>query len=92
MAQWKRVITGVAEALDKIDDYNSNFFEVRDEVVAVFKGDPAYDFTGIDDFNDAVRELEEAENREDFDFALNEIYDWADRERVWIDPRPRQSA
>lgn len=91
MTEWKRVITGVAEALDELDDHESNFIEVRDKVVAVFKADRAYVYDGIDDFNEAIRELEVADTRADFDWALNEMYDWADDEGIWIEPYARQS-
>lgn len=87
MTEWKRVITGVAEALDELDlAHESNVIEVRDKLVAVFHADPAYDPAGIDDFNDAVRELEEAETVADLDWAFNAIYNWADDECVWIQP------
>lgn len=92
MAKWTRVITGVAEVLDELDDHESNLIEVRDKIVAIFQADPAYAYDSLDDFSEAVRELEYVDTRADFDWALGAIYDWADDERVWIQPYAEQGS
>jgi len=41
------------------------------------------DTYGLDDILDMLRDIE---SLEDFNETLDELYDWADRNRVWLGP------
>lgn len=91
MATWVRRITGIAPLMERMLDDATGFTKHRDDIVALFKADEAYNEgaeygSGDQKFVEAVDELACAESESEFDGALQEIYDWADAHRVWIDP------
>lgn len=91
MAVWTRTIVGISPIVDRMHGDMTQFKPCRDEIVALLKKDPAYDDEAEfgsenEQFTEAVEELAYAENEGEFDGALAYLYDWADDNRVWIDP------
>lgn len=91
MAVWKKQIKGVAPLLEALADARDEeeFRAARDAVVARLKREPEFDdeSTGFtDEYADIVTNLSIAENEHEFDLDLQDLYDWADDNRVWIDP------
>lgn len=66
-----------------------SFEQRRDAIVRRFRallqaGDVSQDSFGLS-ISELVDELAETENPDEFDWVWDEIYDWADTERVWIE-------
>jgi hypothetical protein len=85
MPSWNIKITGIAPLIESWEE-GGDITPIRDSVVSKVKD--AVGYVEGDDLalDEALDELSEASTREEFDFAMNELYDWADKERVWIDP------
>lgn len=81
---WTRRITGLRPILDAISNGTMTFEDGRDKFVTILKADPAYERRL--EFTDAVMEIEAAQDAADLDAALEDLYDWADEHRVWVDP------
>ena len=84
MPSWNIKITGIAPLVESFDD--TNLEAIRDGVVRILKDALSYEEGDDLALDEALDELSEADTREEFDFAMHELYDWADKERVWIDP------
>lgn len=68
-------------------DDGSDWEEVRDKTVARFKNDgwcARYMSSRLHGLGGLIFELEETEDLDDFNEVWNDIYDWADANRLWI--------
>lgn len=87
---WARKIEGIGPLLRDYDQDEDpgGWPRVRDAIVAILKTDPAYTLphSRFNEFKDAVEAMDDAGDPNDFDEALEDLYDWADEYRVWIDP------
>lgn len=87
MAVWKYRIEGLKPIIDSYD--GSNFIEMRDGFVATLKAqffwaeNPPGDARGSSYWY-VVDEMADARNEDEFDAALNGLYDWGDDYRVWV--------
>jgi hypothetical protein len=63
------------------------FEQSRDAIVARLRKSPwitERDQSGFDELGDIVDNLADAEDTKEFDGWWGELYDYADRDRVWI--------
>ncbi len=68
-------------------DENRTFEEKRDTIVARLRTSPWIadrDRSGFDELGEVVANLAAARDVEEFDVWWNDLYDHADRDRVWI--------
>lgn len=70
--------------VDVFHDDDMPFEEKRDEIVRRIKAAKFYDPAGWE-LGDVMDGLEQAEDVGEFDEAWADFYDWADRERVWVE-------
>jgi hypothetical protein len=90
MARWDGQIEGVRDILGAWDGSNDGFVEVRDAAVVLLKGaGERLDLVlerneRLNDWEDALEWLADAENAEQFDDWLDEIFDIADDVRIWV--------
>jgi hypothetical protein len=85
MAEWKATIEGVAPLLSDFHDGDIDFESARNGIVEVLRRQPF--FKDGDEFFDIVEcDLANAEDISEFDDYMDSLYDWADDNRVWIDP------
>jgi hypothetical protein len=87
MTNWVRTIKGVGNAMGKFPEASAA--DVAKEVSVILARDDAYEVD--DDFTELVDELaaygrDEEETEGYFDAIMSCIYDWADANRVWIEP------
>jgi hypothetical protein len=85
MPSWHIKITGVApliQAWEEGDDVKALGHDVSHILRTALSYEEGDDLA----LDEAIANIEEAATREEFDEAMVELYDWADKERVWIDP------
>lgn len=93
MAEWKRVISGLPDIMARVEDGDITATEGGKEVGSLLRKDPAFNedapVTDYDthDFVAIVWDFEEGVlSWDDFNEEMTNLYDWADKQRVWIDP------
>lgn len=68
-----------------INNSDMTLLEVRDAAVRAIRASGWVDVRADDeDFILLIEELEECETKEDFNYLFNEVYNYADYDRVWI--------
>lgn len=92
MTEWKQVIRGTAKLQEQYEcDGAITFEQMRDGVVAVLRRELA-SLVDIDSdacdwmLVDILNELEEVSDGGGYDAVKNDLYDWCDAHRVWLDP------
>jgi hypothetical protein len=78
---WKKTIHGVPAILDlapDVEDDDDQPVEVREKMVALLKAHNVPE--------EIVEEFEYCTHVFEFNEAMDTLYDWADEQRVWIDP------
>jgi hypothetical protein len=81
MTEWRKTIE-LSQVLSHYDPDEGNFSDVRDRAVAVLRKDPLYE--DDEDFSLIVDELADAEDPDQFDWVLDDLYGWADNNLVWM--------
>lgn len=85
MPAWHIKIHGIAPLIeaweegDELAPLTKDVSHIVRTAVSYVEGDDL-------ELDEAIGNIEDASTREEFDEAMAELYDWADRERVWIDP------
>jgi hypothetical protein len=83
---WHIQITGVHTLQEKHRAGDITLKELKDGVVDIIQKAVGY-VEGDDlELDEALDNIKDATDVADYDEAKDELYDWADRERVWIDP------
>lgn len=77
MSVWHETIN-----LTHVWNHDDPWEEVRDKVIPIIKASKWYTWNSA--LEDIVYRLEYADDIEDFDYTWDELYDLADRDRVWI--------
>lgn len=86
MPVWHIHIKGIHTLQEEQLEGTITFEEMRDGIVVILKRELAYE-EGIDpSLDEVIDELKDADSVEAYDIAKDELYNWADKERVWIDP------
>jgi hypothetical protein len=81
MRQWREVVD-IGNILERYEE--RGLARTRDDVVAQLEHTRAFR-TDIDGFRDLVGQLRYADTEEEFDYALDDLYDWGDLDkRLWI--------
>lgn len=81
MATWVKTINGLPEIVDQMFDRVITIPDGAKQIMKIL--------TDNDVPRDLVEEfdlLDGGSTFEDFDLAMEQLYDWADEARVWIDP------
>jgi hypothetical protein len=86
MPEWHIKITGIAPLFEEWNDGEGDLEAIKTGVVSKVKA--AVDYEEGDDLelDEALTNMEDAPGETEFNEALSELYDWADKARVWIDP------
>jgi hypothetical protein len=85
MTAWKYQM-GIHDLLSDEVVEGPEFEAVRDAVVAKIKQAPDYtrDYRVAYDLQDIAEAIAQTENTDDFNDALDRLYDWGDENTVWI--------
>jgi hypothetical protein len=96
MAKWKRSIRGINVVIDKVADGQIPEPEGMGRIADILRKQPEFIEDETDpncdpEFKMLVEEMDDARRDETmeesyFDALLAGMYDWADAERVWIEP------
>lgn len=96
MTNWRRTIRGINVVIDKVANGDLTEAEGMGQIADVLKRQPEFieDETDPDcdvGFKILVEEMSDARDEENmtesyFDSLLCGMYDWADAERIWIEP------
>lgn len=87
MSNWKYKID-VVDLWEKYPEEIS-FEEFKEELMPILSEaatDLSYIFQDEETMKleDIIREIEDSEDEDEFDYAWQNLYDWADENRVWI--------
>lgn len=80
MAKWFHTL----DLYDIFHDDEKTFIERRDEIVRRIKAQSWYTTSDDMDLLDPVAGLEDSEDEEEFNDYWDELYNWADDARVWL--------
>jgi len=73
------------ELKEILKQYGEKSFEdVRDESTKLLEYFKNSHFNSDDKLEEIIENLQSAEDVNEFDDALEELYDWADERRVWL--------
>ncbi len=89
--KWTLIIEGIAPWQEKYVAGAVTFKVMRDGVVAILRAALGSQLdSDSEDFDNEVFEtveyMAETAGDDDYEYAKNDLYDWADRNGVWIDP------
>jgi hypothetical protein len=79
---WRRTIDLKQFLSD--DDSDENARKVAGRIATVLRRQPEYDEVNFSSLAMVVQDLETVENARELNETLDEVYDWADGERIWI--------
>ena len=88
MANWKFKID-VSEVWKKYED-DEDFDSFKEELLPILKSKQDEIAKKLDDedevmdYEDLVNEIDMTEDEDEFDYAWQGLYDWADANKVWI--------
>lgn len=84
MTAWLRTLPGVGAAITQYGE-DQDLTAARDKVVAALRKVPKrFDPEGV--LDEILSTMQHVEEEQYFDELLNEMYDWADDQKVWIEP------
>jgi hypothetical protein len=87
MANWIMKID-VSEIWQEYED-NNDFESFKSELIPILKSiqdevSKKLDSLEAMDYEDMVQEIELTDDEDEFDYAWQDLYDWADNNKVWI--------
>jgi hypothetical protein len=84
MPSWDHRTKGVSDLMQSLPDEPTpgEFETMRDAVAAVFKGHSLYE--RHEEYNLCVDNVADAEDVDDFNSVMSDLYDVADHIRMWI--------
>lgn len=83
---WKAKID-IKDLWDKVSEYEITLTDFTKQVAAklrALKGRPWLDSNEIEELANELISAGETEDKDEFDYIWNDVYDWADRNSVWI--------